>query len=40
VRLFVVPIMTATPSKSRVEISIRGESFDTPRFTVAAIVFK
>jgi hypothetical protein len=40
VRLFVVPIRPATPSKSRDEISVRGEGCDTPSVTVAAIVLK
>jgi hypothetical protein len=40
VRLFIVPISTATPSKSRVEISVKGEGCDTPTITVVAIVFK
>jgi hypothetical protein len=38
VRLFVVPVRTATPSKSRDEISVRGEGCDTPSTTIAATV--
>jgi hypothetical protein len=33
---FVVSVRTATPSKSRDEISVRGEGYDTPSVTVAA----
>jgi hypothetical protein len=40
VRLFSVPIRTATPSKSRVEISVSGEGCDTPSVTVVATTFK
>jgi hypothetical protein len=36
VQLFVVSVRAATPSKSRGEISVRGESCDTPSVTVAA----
>jgi hypothetical protein len=39
VRLFAVPVRAATPSKSREEISVRGEGCDTPRVTVAATMF-
>jgi hypothetical protein len=38
VRLFTIPVRTATPSKSQVEISIRGEGYDTPSVTVIATV--
>jgi hypothetical protein len=37
-QLFIVSIRDATPSKSRGEISIRGEGCDTPRVTVIATV--
>jgi hypothetical protein len=40
VRLFVIPIRAATPFKSRVKISIRGEGCDTPSVTVVATVFE
>jgi hypothetical protein len=40
VRLFAVPVRAATPSKSRVEISVRGEGCDTTNVTIATIVFK
>jgi hypothetical protein len=36
VRLFVVSVRAATPSKSRDEFSVRGEGCDTPSVTVAA----
>jgi hypothetical protein len=35
-QLFVVSVRAATPSKSRDEISIRGEGCDTPSVTVVA----
>jgi hypothetical protein len=38
VHLFTVFVRAATPSKSRDEISIRGEGCDTPSVTVVAIV--
>jgi hypothetical protein len=38
VRLFVVPVRTASPSKSWDQISVRGEGYDTPSVTVAALV--
>jgi hypothetical protein len=31
-----IPVRAATPSKSWVEISVRGEGFDTPSVTIAA----
>jgi hypothetical protein len=37
-QLFIVSIRAATPSKSRGEISIRGDGCDTPRVTVIATV--
>jgi hypothetical protein len=40
VQLFVVPVRTASPSKSRDEISVRGEGCDTPSVTVVATMFK
>jgi hypothetical protein len=40
VRLFIIPIRTASPSKSRVEFSVWGEGCDTPSVTVAATMFK
>jgi hypothetical protein len=40
VRLFAVSVRTTTPSKSRDEISVRGEGCDTPNVTVASTVFK
>jgi hypothetical protein len=40
VRLFIVPIRVATPSKSQGKISIRGEGYDTPSVTVVATMFK
>jgi hypothetical protein len=39
-RLFTVPVRTRSPSKSRDEISVRGEGCDTPSVTVATIVSK
>jgi hypothetical protein len=39
VRLFAVPVRAATPSKSRGEISVRGEGCDTPSVTVAGTIF-
>jgi hypothetical protein len=36
VRLFAVPVRAAAPSKSRDEISVRGEGYDTPGGTVVA----
>jgi hypothetical protein len=39
VRLFTVPVRTASPSKSRDKISVRGEGCDTPSITVAATMF-
>jgi hypothetical protein len=38
VQLFVVSVRAATPSKSRSKISVRGEVYDTPSITVAAIL--
>jgi hypothetical protein len=38
VRLFVVSVRAATPSKSRDEISVTGEGCDTPSVTVVATV--
>jgi hypothetical protein len=38
VQLFAVSIRAATASKSRDEISVRGEGYDTPSATVAATV--
>jgi hypothetical protein len=40
VQLFAVSVRAATPSKSRDEISVRGEGCDTPSVTVAATVPK
>jgi hypothetical protein len=40
VRLFTVSVRAATPSKSRDEISVRGEDCDIPSVTVAATIFK
>jgi hypothetical protein len=40
VRLFIVPVRAATPSKSRDEIFVRGEGCDTPSVTVVATIFK
>jgi hypothetical protein len=40
VRLFAVPVRAATPSKSRGEISVRGEGRDTPSVSVSATMFK
>jgi hypothetical protein len=40
VRLFVVPVIAATPSKSQDEISVRGEGCDTPSVTVAATMIE
>ncbi len=37
-RLFVVPVRAATPSKSRDEISVMGEGCDTTSVTVVATV--
>jgi hypothetical protein len=34
--LFIVSVRAATPFKSRVDISVRGEGCDTPSVTVAA----
>jgi cobalamin biosynthesis protein CbiD len=39
VQLFAVPVRTATPSKSQVEISVREEGCDTPDVTVEATIF-
>jgi hypothetical protein len=39
VGLFAVPVRAATPSKSRGEISVRGEGCDTPSVTVAGTMF-
>jgi hypothetical protein len=39
-RLFVVSVRTATPSKSQDEISVRGEGCDTPSVTIAATVLE
>jgi hypothetical protein len=39
-QLFAVPVRTASPAKSRDEISVRGEGRDTPSVTVAAKMFK
>jgi hypothetical protein len=36
VRLFAVSIRASTPSKSRDEISVRGEGCDTPSVTIVA----
>jgi hypothetical protein len=40
VQLFTISVRAATPSKSRDEISVRGEGCDTPSVTVAATVPK
>jgi hypothetical protein len=40
VRLFVIPVRTATASKSRVKISVSGEGCDTPSVTVVDTMFK
>jgi hypothetical protein len=40
VQLFAVSVIAATPSMSRGEISVRGEGYDTPSVTVAAIVLE
>jgi hypothetical protein len=40
VQLFSFPVRTTTPSKSRVEISVRREGYDTPSVTVATTTFK
>jgi hypothetical protein len=39
VRLFAIPVRITTPSKSRVEISVRAEGCDTPSVTVVATMF-
>jgi hypothetical protein len=39
-QLFAVSVRAATPSKSRDEISVRGEGCDTPSVTVAATVLE
>jgi hypothetical protein len=38
VRLIIVPVRAATPSKSQDEISVMGEGCDNPGVTVAAIM--
>jgi hypothetical protein len=40
VRLFAIFVRATTPSKSRDEISVREEGFDTPTTTVAVAMFK
>jgi hypothetical protein len=40
VQLFTVSVSAATPSKSRDEISVRGEGCDTPSITIIATVPK
>jgi hypothetical protein len=40
VRLFDVPVRSFSPSKSQVEISVKGEGCDTPSVTVAAAVLQ
>jgi hypothetical protein len=40
VRLFSVPVKTVSPSKSRVEISVREEGCDTPSVTVPATMLQ
>jgi hypothetical protein len=40
VQLFAVSVRAATPSKSRDEISVRGEGCDSPSVTVVATVPK
>jgi hypothetical protein len=40
VRLFVVPVRTASPSKSWDEIFVRGEGCDTPDVTAVATLFE
>jgi hypothetical protein len=40
VQLFTVSVRAATPSKSRDEISVRGEGCDTPSVTVAATMLE
>jgi hypothetical protein len=40
VRLFTVSVRAATPSKSRDEISVRGEGYDTPSVTIEATVIE
>jgi hypothetical protein len=37
--MFTVSVRTATPSKSRDEIFVRGEGSDTPSITIATTVF-
>jgi hypothetical protein len=40
VQLFIVSVRAATPSKSRDEISVRGEGCDSPSVTIAATMPK
>jgi hypothetical protein len=40
VQLFTISVRAATPSKSRDEISVRGEGCDTPSVTVAATMLE
>jgi hypothetical protein len=40
VRLFAIFVRVTTPSKSRDEISVRGEGFDTPTITIVVAMFK
>jgi hypothetical protein len=40
VRLFPIPVRTATPSKSHVDFSVRGGGCDTPRATIVATMPK
>jgi hypothetical protein len=40
VRLFAVPVRTVFPSKSRDEISVRGEGCDTPSVTIVVTVLE
>jgi hypothetical protein len=40
VQLFTVSVRAGTPSKSRDEISVRGEGCDTPSVTVAATMLE
>jgi hypothetical protein len=36
--VFIVSVRATTPTKSRDEISVRGEGYDNPSVTIAAIV--
>jgi hypothetical protein len=40
VQLFTISVRAATPSKSRDEISVRGEGYDTPSVTVVATMLE